>query len=197
LIVVQIAHVRARRPARAWQRHVISFLACHAMPCHAMPAVVHVLYLTRPHYLACCCRPVLPPAVLLCFVQSCRVQSSHTHTHTHTYILLLILILFSRFFCASCLVHALALISSTYLASTRHTIPPRLTGTSPHPPSHPPTSPESGSALARLPRPKHGLPACPLPARQSIDRSLFTPSCVQKTPCVSLSRAVQSCSAAT
>jgi hypothetical protein len=73
LIVVQIAHVRARRPARAWQRHVISFLACHAMPCHAMPAVVHVLYLTRPHYLACCCRPVLPPAVLLCFVQSCRV----------------------------------------------------------------------------------------------------------------------------
>jgi hypothetical protein len=86
LIVVQIAHVRARRPARAWQRHVISFLACHAMPCHAMPAVVHVLYLTRPHYLACCCRPVLPPAVLLCFVQSCRVQSSHTHTHTHTHI---------------------------------------------------------------------------------------------------------------
>jgi hypothetical protein len=36
LIVVQIAHVRARRPARAWQRHIISFLACHAMPCHAM-----------------------------------------------------------------------------------------------------------------------------------------------------------------
>jgi hypothetical protein len=137
-----------------------------------------------------------------CCVSSSLVESSlhtrtHTHTHTHTYILLLILILFSRFFCASCLVHALALISCTYLASTRHTIPPRLTGTSPHPPSHPPTSPESGSALARLPRPKHGLPACPLPARQSIDRSLFTPSCVQKTPCVSLSRAVQSCSAAT
>jgi hypothetical protein len=166
------------------------------MPCHAMPAVVHVLYLTRPHYLACCCRPVLPPAVLLCFVQSCRVQSSHTHTHTHTYILLLILILFSRFFCASCLVHALALISSTYLAS--HGTPYHHVLQAPHlTPSHPPTSPESGSALARLPRSKHGLPACPLPARQSIDRSLFTPACVQKTPCVSLSRAVQSCSAAT
>jgi hypothetical protein len=69
----------------------ISFWACHAMPCHAMPAVVPVLYLTRLHYLACCCRPVLPPPVLFCPVLSCCVssslvesnlQSSQTRTHT-------------------------------------------------------------------------------------------------------------------
>ena len=70
------------------------------MPCHAMPAVVHVLYLARLHYrldtidtISPVAAALLPPCPVLSYpipsthpvvpsiLPSCRVQSSHTHAH--------------------------------------------------------------------------------------------------------------------
>jgi hypothetical protein len=84
---------------------------CHAMLRHAMPAVVHVLYRTRPHSLACCGRrPVYHhhPVVFR------LIWSGRVFTLILLFIIVLLLLL-----CASCLVHdpalALALVFLHYL----------------------------------------------------------------------------------
>jgi hypothetical protein len=131
-----------------------------------------------------------------CCVSSSLVESSlHTRTHTHIHPpshphpLFKVLL---RLVPCACPCPDLLHLPSLHTAHHTTTSYRHLTSP-PQPPTNIPGKRQCPRSLASI----KARPACPLPARQSIDRSLFTPSCVPKTPCVSLSRAVQSCSAAT